>query len=129
MPIGLYGNVMGALVRLRHTYENKDAEEICSNLWCHLTEGERYSSREKRVVWPNGRSAHGTWILTLKGDAENDDPISRSYQTAKNGIGVSIQDIVPENTGFLPPRLQSTVDICNFCPVKDRCFVWEDVDL
>lgn len=112
----LYGNVRGRM-ELRRI---PDFERICSELWCHLTEGERTSSKENSVVRPSG--AKPEFTLTLGGKRRGNRPVDRAYEAAINNQYPSREVIVPEDLIVLPSRPNAIPqEVCELCPVGDRC--------
>jgi hypothetical protein len=118
----LYGNVVGALVRLTGL-DVFSALRACNDLWRYLTIGQRASSFAKAVVKPAGRSAQGHWILTLAGRMGGASPLDRAYQAAAQGSASDPHLMVPSNSQYLPPRIDNA-EVCAQCPVRPRCAVW-----
>jgi hypothetical protein len=121
----LYGNTIGALAQLDHITD-VEALNICNDIWRFMSIGERASSRFKAVVKVGG--AKPEWLLTLDGNRRDDDTSSLTYQHATSWKGqdrkqVSLSDVVPVESRFLPPRNVSSVstDICKHCPVSSKC--------
>lgn len=117
----LYGNVVGAL--------EVGGESVLSArgtgnlMWPHLTDGQRASSYDKRVVRQLG--AHPTWVLTLQGSKAGSTLLDAAYQLAKDGIPPSELDIAPREPLWLPPRAEGA-EMCAVCPVQTRCAAWRD---
>ncbi|WP_306912798.1 hypothetical protein [Arthrobacter sp. V4I6] len=119
----LYGNIVGALARLKHLSAMK-ASRTANDLWRHFTPGQRSSSLAKRVINVTGRSAHGLWILTLAGKSRpSDNPLDLAYQTAVRGERPALDIIVPAPSEYLPPGVDDP-DVCDQCPVRLSCAVW-----
>lgn len=119
----LYGNIVGALVRLNHLSAIK-ALRTANDLWRHFTPGQRSSSLAKRVIHVTGRSAHGLWILTLAGKSRpSNDRLDLAYQTAVKGERPALDLIVPAGSEYLPPGVDDP-DVCERCPVRLSCAVW-----
>jgi hypothetical protein len=120
----LYGNVLGALQRLRLRSESQ-ARRLCDDLWRHLTAGERSSSALRRVVKPGARDgARTAWLLTLAGSGKRDRPLDRAYKAADAGARRAGRELAAADDGFLPPGPPDDdrkAEICGACPVKDRC--------
>jgi hypothetical protein len=118
----LYGNSQGALVRKARLRED-DAVATTDELWAHLSDGQRLSSRLKRRIQPAGPTARWEWTHTLSGQRDGTDPHSRAYTAAFSGISPSVESVVPPDTGFLPgpsPKAANRT-ICDNCPVGPRC--------
>lgn len=113
----LYGNVLGAL-ELRNI---PDFAAICSNLWLHLTEGERTSSEHNRRVKAGG--ARPEFTLTLNGNRRGTRPVDIAYRAAISGTHPPQELIATEDFVVLPPKPERDVqsEICKMCPVRDRC--------
>ena len=121
----LYGNTIGALAQLDRITEI-EALNTCNDIWRFMSIGERASSRSKAVIKVGG--AKPQWLLTLDGKRQGKDTSSLAYQHAASWQGqdrkqVSLSDVVPVESRFLPPRNVSSVgtDICKHCPVSSRC--------
>lgn len=117
----LYGNVLGALevggVSLL------DARATGNVLWPHLTDGQRASSYDKRVVKQGG--AKPAWVRNLKGTQNGSGDLDAAYQMAKDGIPPDELDVAPDEAALLPPRA-ATAEVCAVCPVQARCAQWRD---
>jgi len=122
----LYGNVMGALEKLKIMRENEVS--VCKKLWLHLSKGERASSYYRRVALPVG-GARAEWVRFLEGSKAKSDPLSKAYQAA---IGkpksLELNDLVSSEEWPLPARLDTDADICRNCPVRNRCLAAESPD-
>ncbi|WP_027860119.1 hypothetical protein [Marmoricola sp. URHB0036] len=117
----LYGNLVGAL---EVEGESSLVARATGNvLWPHLTEGQRRSSYDKRVVKHHG--AKPEWLLTLKGTQSGSSDLDAAYQLAKDGDYVDDLTIAPPSAQLLPPRAESA-EVCASCPVQARCSQWRD---
>lgn len=117
----LFGNVVGAL---QVGGESAIAARAAGNLlWPHLTEGQRASSFEKRVV--KDRGARPEWILTLSGSTRGTDPLDKAYQDAVSARPPDEFDIAPSEPVHLPPGAPNA-EVCAYCPVQGRCAKWRD---
>lgn len=112
----LYGNVLGTMELL----EIPDFATICSNLWLHLTEGERRSSESNRRVKTNG--ARPEFTLTLNGRMRGNRPVDQAYAAAINRTYPPPDLIAPNGLIILPPKpADADQEICRMCPVRDKC--------
>jgi hypothetical protein len=116
----LYGNVVGALAADGDHLRARAAGNV---LWPQLTDGQRASSFDKRVVRPGG--AKPAWVLTLKGSQSGNGDLDAAYQMAKDGIPPDELDVAPREPTLLPPR-STSAEVCAFCPVQIRCAQWRD---
>lgn len=117
----LFGNVVGAL---ELGGEPQLLARATGNvLWPQLTDGQRASSYEKRVV--RSRGADPTWVLTLHGSQNGRSDLDAAYQMAKDGKPATAAAIAPNERTLLPPRAGSA-EVCAYCPVQARCAEWRD---
>ena len=124
----LYGNVYGAMNakgRFRTskgTADEPKIRQLVSDLWRHLTPGQRKSSFEKRVIVPRG--APWQWIYSLWGSKTRSGPLDLAYQAAKdNSVQIPVRALLGTiDEALLPPRGDDvTVEVCKMCPVSSRC--------
>lgn len=112
----LYGNLLGRQEKLKR---------LINDLWRHVTKGQRASSEANARVKPRG--ARLPWLFTLRGSKEGDDPISLAYQSALNSKFPSVDVVAPKLNVYLPSAHQDNEnDLCNSCPIKSRCAVWNE---
>ena len=124
----LHGNVLGVLEEEKR-WAPVRARRAVNDLWQHFTLGQRQSSEVKRVIKGVPGSARPTWLYTLGGRKDGDDPVSRAYQAAEARSPGQPEVIAPADQVFLPPAHGETDKknkVCNDCPVKSRCAVWFD---
>jgi hypothetical protein len=121
----LHGNLANALVRQK--LENGfGAVAVANDLWAHLTEGQRRSSREKAVVKSSGRwSADSAWLFTLGGSRTGDKPIDFAYEAAREMEGAEEDEIAPPQSAYLPAGVDDA-EVCARCPVQARCAQWRE---
>lgn len=118
----LFGNVIGALVRTGRMTAG-EAAQVSSDLWRHLTTGERLSSLERRVVKPEPPSAQPEWILTFEGRSGGSRPVDLAYRAAVVRNLPEPERLAPDDGNFLPPGPEDPTS-CDFCPVRPRCAAW-----
>lgn len=118
----LLGNVNGALVKA-DLMNPLTAAATTNQLWAHLTEGQRASSREKSVVKASGGSADVAWLTTLAGNAKGSKAMDRAYQAAMDEVSPEEEEIAPEGPVFLPVGVDDP-EVCGKCPVQARCNQW-----
>ena len=124
----LYGNVYGAMIakgRFRtpgRTADEPRIRRLVSDLWRHLTSGQRKSSFEKRVIVPRG--ARWQWIYGLWGSQNGLGPLDLAYQAAKdNSVQIPLNALIGTVDEALlpPPGPDVTAEVCKMCPVSSRC--------
>ncbi len=95
----LYGNLVGAL---EVGGESSLVARATGNvLWPQLTDGQRRSSYDKRVVKQHG--AKPEWMLTLKGTQSGSSDLDAAYQLAKDDAVVDELTIAPPGPSLMPP--------------------------
>lgn len=122
----LYGNEVGALVRLRGL-GLFEAFRACNDLWRFLTPGQRASSLARARVKTTKASAHGRWVLTLAGKKNGKDPLDLAYQAAVANAAPRPDVLAPQPSQYLPDGVNDP-SVCNSCPVRSRCLSWERPD-
>lgn len=128
----LHGLVRGVMEK-RGRYRGSDPKvrekritQVTTDLWRHLTPGQRASSLFKRVIKPNGPSAAIQWIFTLAGSKNGTKPLDLAYQTATNPTTpVSPTTVIGDATDRALPRAPGNITKreCDMCPVSPRCTV------
>ena len=128
----LFGLVRGVMVK-RGRYRNSDPTtrekriaQVTTDLWRHLTPGQRASSLFKRVIKPHGPSAAIQWIFTIAGSKTKNKPLDLAYQAAASPtIPIPLATVVGGSTNrTLPPAPSNiTKRECDMCPVSPRCAV------
>jgi len=126
----LHGLVRGVMEK-KNRYRSTDPkgwsariERVATDLWRHMTAGQRASSLFKRVIKPNGPSAAVQWIFSLAGNKTGTKPLDKSYQTAANPTAaVPVATVVGGATTQVlpPPPPNITKRECDMCPVSSRC--------
>ncbi len=112
----LLGNVLGLLERSQPDVFAQYGASIEQDVWPHLTDAERVSSRHKAVISNGKGGAEPEWLLTLAGARNRPDPSSAAYRAAVRREAPELGEIAH---GLLPePR---TTMACADCPVRDRC--------
>jgi hypothetical protein len=110
----LYGNLFG---------RNPGLKRLVNDLWRQFTKGQRASSEAKAVIKAGG--AHPSWIFTLEGKGEGRDPVSMAYQSADLKKFPNADVVAPKYSTYLPSAHEDPKnDVCNACPIKQRCAVW-----
>ena len=126
----LYGNVYGAMNakgRFRTskgTADEPKIRQLVSDLWRHLTPGQRKSSFEKRGIKGLNRGAKWQWIYSLSGRYNGSDLDDLAYQAAMdNSVQIPVEALLGTiDEALLPPRGDDvTVEVCKMCPVSSRC--------
>jgi hypothetical protein len=127
----LHGLVRGVMER-RHRYRNVDPsgwmaqiERVTTDLWRHMTAGQRASSLHKRVISASTFTPW-QWIFTLAGSKNGTKPLDRAYQMAKSpSTPIPVATVVGEADDHALPGRPSNVTKreCDMCPVAPRCAV------
>ena len=126
----LCGNTVGVLAR-RPGVALADARAIVSDMWRHLSVGERLSSFGNGVIQPTGAGPDAEWRFTLSGSQYGKNGLSRAYKVAAGKIGPPwASAVAPTGAMALPlaPSGDEAVEICKHCPVQSRCAVRVDRD-
>jgi len=125
MQTMLYGNMIGVMQLRGRLQRASDAiQKLASDLWRHLTPGERRSSLEKRRIVSNGPRPRWQWIHTLKGDKQGASAVDRAYQASFDpAVVIPVGSVVGSDIdAVIPPRPENvTSEMCNMCPVAPRC--------
>lgn len=122
----LYGNVYNAL-RRDELVNGIEAFAITRDLWPHLTDGQRASSRERAPVKPSGMSADSAWVLTLGGRKQGTGRLDKAYESARTDVRPHGDVVAARGPTFLPAGVdQRDAEVCGRCPVQARCAQWRD---
>ena len=125
MQTMLYGNMIGVMQLRGRLQRASDAiQKLASDLWRHLTPGERRSSLEKRRIVSNGPTPRWQWVHTLKGNRQGTSAVDRAYQASFDpAVVIPVGSVVGSDIdAVIPPRPENvTSEMCNMCPVAPRC--------
>lgn len=123
----LYGNMYGTM-NARNRFSSlgpaarSHIQRLASDLWRHLTAGQRKSSFEKRVIKPGGASWQ--WVYGLSGGKNGSKPNDLAYQAARDdSVAISVNALLgTDNDALLPPPGPNVdAEVCKMCPVSTRC--------
>ena len=117
----LFGNVAGAL-EMNEQYGAAEARSVSSDLWRHLSVGERLSSFKKRILYLGTRTPEA-WMWFPGASKSKNRPLDDAYRAAFRRELPRVDEVAPVGTGFLPPGLADK-DSCKWCPVAPRCNEW-----
>lgn len=125
LQVMLCGNTLGVLARLPGV-GLAEARAIATDMWRHLTTGERLSSFVNRAIPPTVSGTASEWRFTLFGSQRGQSKLDLAYRVAAGFVGPSLASTVaPCDATPLPlaPKDDKATDICKFCPVQSRCAV------
>lgn len=125
----LFGLVRGVMEK-RNRYRREDPvgwsrriERVTTDLWRHMTAGQRVSSLNKRVI-SSSTWTKWQWIYTLAGKKSGTSPLDRAYQVAYDTtMAVPVASVVGGATDRPLPAAPSNITKreCDMCPVASRC--------
>jgi hypothetical protein len=125
----LFGLVRGVMQK-RNRYRRDDPvgwsgkiERVTTDLWRHMTGGQRVSSLNKRVISPSS-GTKWQWVYTLAGKKSGTSPLDRAYEVVyETAIAIPAATVVGGATDrplpAAPPNI--TERECDMCPVASRC--------